>query len=111
MSSLMGDKLSLVRIGLWRPVVQVQLLASSGNWKNFIPDFTEVLGSSVPQGECPLAPSEGPVIVALVMVSHVILGVSALQGHYLSSCLIGVQRAVAQGQLPGIVGNQKPLKS
>jgi hypothetical protein len=60
--------------------------------------------------QCPGNVSNGPVIGAVVVVSRVSLGESALQVNYFSPGRIGVQRAVAQGQLPGINGNHKPQR-
>lgn len=67
------------------------------------PNCTVVPGSSGPQAD-PI----GPGIGAVVMVSPVNLGVSALLGDKVSPGVIGMQRTVAQGGFPGADGKQKP---
>ena len=90
-SALLGDKLSPGRIGVWIVVAQVHLQGIDGNWKyHFF--------GPVSSGKDPL----GPGIGVIVLVSPVILDVSALLGDQLSSAWIRVWIVVAQGHLCGI---------
>jgi hypothetical protein len=74
-------------------------------------DIIRIMSLAVPLFLALLGPWQvplGPVIEAVVVVSPVGLGVSALLGDKLSPVRIELGRATAYGQLPDMGGNLKP---